>query len=98
MNVTHLNLICDFIRYGKNMEGALYRAMARSSAGTPQHRDAHGPGRAPNAWSRLGEKKEGEGDGEGGNGTKVIVGGVVLGVAVVTVAVMVWSRAKKGGG
>jgi hypothetical protein len=25
-----------------------------------RHRDAHGPGRAPNAWGRVGEKKEGE--------------------------------------
>jgi hypothetical protein len=53
------------------------------------HRDAHGPGRAPNAWSRVGEKKEGEEKGEGG--------GVMLGVAVVAVAVMVWARVKKGG-
>jgi hypothetical protein len=59
------------------------------------HRDAHGPGRAPNAWSRVGEKKEGEEKGEGGG--KVVVGGVMLGVAVVAVAVMVWARVKKGG-
>jgi hypothetical protein len=98
MDVAHLNLICDFVRYGKNMERIIQRAMARSSAGTPRHRDAHGPGRAPNAWSRVGEKEEGEGDGEVGNSTQIVLGGVVLGVTVVTVAVMVWSRAKKGGG
>jgi hypothetical protein len=37
----------------------------------------------------VGEKKEGEEKGEGG--------GVMLGVAVVAVAVMVWARVNKGG-
>jgi hypothetical protein len=59
------------------------------------HRDAHGLGRPPNAWSRRGEKNEGEETGESSG--KVVVGGVMLGVAVVAVAVMVWARVKKGG-
>jgi hypothetical protein len=60
-----------------------------------RHRDAHGQGRAPNAWIRVGEKKEGEDD---GGGAKVIIGGVIVGVAIVAVVVVVWMRAHKGGG
>jgi hypothetical protein len=60
-----------------------------------RHRDAHGQGRAPNAWSRVGEKKEGEDD---GGGAKVIIGGFIVGVAIVAVVVVVWMRAHKGGG
>jgi hypothetical protein len=32
------------------------------------------------------------------SGAKVVIGGVIVGVAVVAVAVMIWTRAKKGGG
>jgi hypothetical protein len=69
---------------------ALMRSLDLPVGGGSRHRDAHGPGRAPNAWSRVGEKKD-------GGGAKVI-GGVMLGVAVVAVAIMVWVRAKKDGG
>jgi hypothetical protein len=43
----------------------------------------------------VGEKKKGKE--EDGGSAKIVIGGVIVDVAVVAVAVMVWARAKKGG-
>jgi hypothetical protein len=72
-----------------------FQLLPEPTGQAPQHRDAHGLGRAPNAWSRLGEKKEGEEDGKDESGTKGIVRSLMLGVAAVGIAAMVWAKVRK---